>query len=199
VSVRHHIATVSGKLENVQVKIRSSIPLIILVCTLGTSVAACGSSGSTSSSTPGSGASSTSTPAPSATTTSSSAPATGSNAVAQITANWIAFFNPKTPMAKRVSLIQNGQAFASAIQTSASFPGASSASAKVTKVTLTSATKASVIYSILLLGTPVPGLTNTKGVAVLQNGTWKVGDASFCVLLTLENGGKPPAVCKSAA
>jgi len=26
-----------------------------------------------------------------------------------------------------------------------------------------------------------------------------VGDASFCVLLTLENGGTPPAVCKSAA
>src|SRR5215469_8498920 len=171
----------------------------MLVCALGTSVAACGSSGSTSSSAPGSGASSTSTSAPSATTTSSSAPATGSNAVAQITANWIAFFNPKTPMAKRVSLIQNGQAFASAIRTSASFPGASSASATVTKVTLTSATKASVIYSILLLGTPVPGLTNTKGVAVLQNGTWKVGDASFCVLLTLENGGKPPAVCKSVA
>jgi len=66
-------------------------------------------------------------------------------------------------------------------------------------VTLTSATQASVIYSILLLGSPVPGLTNTKGVAVLQNGTWKVGDASFCVLLTLENGGTPPAVCKSVA
>ena len=119
--------------------------------------------------------------------------------MAEITANWIAFFNPKTPMAKRISLIQNGQAFASAIQSSARFPGASSASAKVTKVTLTSATHASVIYSILLLGQPVPGLTNTKGVAVLQNGTWKVGDASFCVLLTLENGNTPPAVCKSVA
>ena len=119
--------------------------------------------------------------------------------MAEITANWIAFFNPKTPMAKRISLIQNGQAFASAIQSSAGFPGASSASATVSKVTLTSATQASVIYSILLLGSPVPGLTNTKGVAVLQNGTWKVGDASFCVLLTLENGGKPPAVCNAAA
>jgi hypothetical protein len=56
-----------------------------------------------------------------------------------------------------------------------------------------------VTYSILLLGSPVPGLTNTKGVAVLEGGTWKVGDASFCVLLTLENSGKPPAVCKSVA
>jgi hypothetical protein len=196
VSVRHDIARVSGKLENVCVKTRSFIPLIMLVCALGTSVAACGSSGSTSSSTPSSNPSSAS--ATSSAPASPSATSSGS-AVAQITANWIAFFNPKTPMAKRISLIQNGQAFASAIQTSAGFPGASSASATVSKVTLTSATQASVTYSILLLGTPVPGLTNTKGVAVLENGTWKVGDASFCVLLTLENGGKPPAVCKSAA
>jgi ABC-type phosphate transport system substrate-binding protein len=179
------------------VKTRYSIALMMLVCALGISLAACGSSGSTSSST---SAPSPSADSPSASSAASaSASATGGNAVAEITANWIAFFNPKTPMAKRVSLIQNGQAFASSIQTSAGFPGASSASATVSKVTLTSATQASVTYSILLLGTPVPGLTNTKGVAVLENGTWKVGDASFCVLLTLENGGKPPAVCKSAA
>jgi hypothetical protein len=197
VSVRDHIARVSGKLENVRVKIRSSIPLIMLVCALGTSVAACGSSGSTSSSAPGPSASSTS----GASSPSSASPtaATGGNTVAEITANWIAFFDPKTPMARRLSLLQNGQLFAAAIRSSAGFPGASSASAKVTKVTVTSATQATVIYSILLLGTPVPGLTNTKGVAVLEGGTWKVGDASFCVLLTLENGNQPPAVCKSAA
>ncbi len=176
--------------------LRNPIPLIMLLCALGTSVAACGSSGSSSTSTPSPSASSTSAAAPSSTSPSSAAPS--GNAVAEITANWIAFFNPKTPMAKRVSLIQNGSAFASAIQSSASFPGASSASAKVTKVTVTSATQATVIYSILLLGSPVPGLTNTKGVAVLEGGTWKVGDASFCVLLTLENGGKAPTVCKSA-
>jgi hypothetical protein len=117
--------------------------------------------------------------------------------VAQITANWIAFFNPKTPMAKRISLLQNGEKFASQIQASASFPGASSASAKVTKVTVTSATQANVTYDILLLGTPV--LSNQKGVAVLVSGTWKVGDASFCSLLTLENSGNTPTVCRSAA
>jgi hypothetical protein len=179
------------------VKTRSAIPLLILVCALGTSVAACGSSGSSSSSAPGPSASSTS--AASAPSSASPTAATGGNAVAEITANWIAFFNPKTPMARRLSLLQNGQLFAAAIRASAAFPGASAASAKVTKVTVTSATKATVTYSILLLGTPVPGLTNTRGVAVLEGGTWKVGDASFCVLLTLENGNKPPAVCKSVA
>jgi hypothetical protein len=177
------------------VKIRNPIPLIMLLCALGTSVAACGSSGSSSSSTPSTSASST--PATSAPSSASpSAAASGGNAVAEITANWIAFFNPKTPTAKRVSLLQNGSAFTSNIQSSASFPGASSASAKVTKVTVTSATQASVTYNILLLGTPV--LSNQKGVAVLEGGTWKVGDASFCSLLTLENSGKAPSVCKSA-
>ncbi len=178
-------------------KTRTSIPLIMLVCALGISVAACGSSGSSSSSTP-STSSGPATSAPASASASPSAASSGS-AVAEITANWTAFFNPKTPMAKRVSVLQNGSMFTSAIQSSASFPGASSASAKVTKVTVTSPTQANVTYSILLLGSPVPGLTNTKGVAVLEGGTWKVGDASFCALLTLENSGKPMAVCKSVA
>lgn len=174
-------------------KIRNPIPLIMLLCALGTSVAACGSSGSSSSSTPSPSASSTSA----SSSASPSAAASGGNAVAQITANWTAFFDPKTPLAKRISILQNGQVFSAAIQGSSRFPGASTASAKVTKVTVTSPTQAKVTYSILLAGTPV--LPNQSGVAVLEGGTWKVGDASFCALLTLENSGKPMAVCKSVA
>jgi hypothetical protein len=74
------------------------------------------------------------------------------------------------------------------------------ASAKVIKVMVTSSFQAAVTYDILLSGTPV--LINQKGTAVYQDGTWKVGDASFCGLLTLEAGGKTsslPAACKSAA
>jgi len=175
------------------VKIRNPIPLIMLLCALGASVAACGSSGSSSTSTPSPSASSTSAPS----SASPSAAASGGNAVAEITANWTAFFDPTTPLAKRISILQNGQVFSAAIQGSSRFPGASTASAKVTKVTVTSPTQAKVTYSILLAGTPV--LPNQSGVAVLEGGTWKVGDASFCSLLTLENGGKAPAVCKSVA
>ena len=173
--------------------IRNPIPLIMLLCALGTSVAACGSSGSSSTSTPSPSATSTSAPS----SASPSAAASGGNAVAEITANWTAFFDPTTPLAKRISILQNGQVFSAAIQGSSRFPGASTASAKVTKVTVTSATQAKVTYSILLAGTPV--LPNQSGVAVLEGGTWKVGDASFCALLTLENSGKPMAVCKSVA
>jgi hypothetical protein len=182
------------------VNIRNSIPLLVLLCALGTGAAACSSGSSSPSSTPTS--SSTSAPAATAPASASASPtaaagSSGGSAVAEITANWVAFFNPKTPTAKRISLLQNGSAFASEIQSSASFPGASSASAKVTTVTVTSPTQATVTYSILLLGSPV--LSNQKGVAVLEGGSWKVGDASFCSLLTLENSGKPPAVCKPAA
>jgi len=57
-----------------------------------------------------------------------------------------------------------------------------------------------VTYSILVSGTPA--LTNQAGVAVYQDGRWKVGDASFCGLLLLENGGKTqllPAACRAGA
>jgi hypothetical protein len=62
-----------------------------------------------------------------------------------------------------------------------------------------SPTQAKVTYSILIGGSPA--LSNQTGTAVLQGGTWKVGLASFCGLLALENGGKTsglPSVCRSA-
>lgn len=122
-----------------------------------------------------------------------------SGAAATIKANWEAFFNPKTPVAKRVSLLQDGQMFASVIKSQAGSGLASSASAKVTKVTLVSPTQAKVTYSILVGGQPA--LSNQTGVAIKQGSTWKVGVASFCGLLAVENGGKTtglPAACKSA-
>jgi hypothetical protein len=117
-----------------------------------------------------------------------------------IAANWTTFFDPKTPVAQRVSLLQNGSAFSSVISAQAGSALAGSASAQVTKVTVTSASQAAVTYTILLAGTPT--LKNQAGTAVYQDGKWKVGDTSFCGLLTLENGGKTtglPAACKSAA
>jgi hypothetical protein len=159
-------------------------------------MAACGSSGSSSSSSAPSTSLST-TPAAAASSSSPSTATSGGNAVAEITANWTAFFSPKSPVAKRVSLLQNGSKFASVIQAQAGSALASQASAKVVKVTVTSPTQAKVIYTILFAGTPA--LSNVSGVAVLENGTWKVGDVSFCSLLTVENNNKPMAVCKSVA
>jgi hypothetical protein len=142
----------------------------------------------------GSSPSSSNTSKPPAAT---SAPA-GGNAVAEITSNWEAFFSAKTPVSKRVSLLQDGSQFQSVISAQAGSGLASQASAKVTNVTVTSPTQATVKYDILLNGTPA--LTNQTGTAVLDNGTWKVGVTSFCGLLTIENGGKAtgePAACQS--
>lgn len=165
---------------------RRLVSWILLSAALGVGAAACGGSGSGSSSAPSSPASSASQAA-----TSSTSPAT------EIAANWTAFFNPKTPVAQRVNLLQDGSRFASIIRAQAGSALASTASAKVTNVTVKSASEAAVTYNILVAGTPA--LKHQAGVAVLQNGTWKVGVASFCGLLTLENAGKTPAACKSAA
>jgi hypothetical protein len=126
-----------------------------------------------------------------------SAGSTSSAASAQIRADWQEFFSTKTPVATRISLLQNGSAFASILRSQASSPLAASAASSVSAVTVESPEQAKVTYSILLHGTPA--LKNEPGLAVHQNGTWKVGDQSFCALLILESSGKAPAACASAA
>lgn len=165
------------------------IPHILGGCALvalAATVAACGSSSPSSSST-------TKPPA------ASSQPSSSGSAVSQITANWEAFFSPSSSVAKRVSLLQDGPQVQAAVQSLLGSSFASQASAKVTKVTLTSPTQATVIYTILLSGTPE--LKNQKGTAVYENGTWKVGVSSFCSLAALANGGKTtglPTACQSS-
>ena len=157
---------------------------------VGLGLAACSSSSSTPK------ASSSSTPAASPSTSSGSS-ATSAD-TKEITTNWEAFFNAKTPVAKRVSLLQDGPTFSSIITSQAGSGLAATATAQVSKVTLITSSEAQVTYDILVSGTPE--LKNQNGTAVLQDGTWKVGVASFCGLLTLENGGSTsslPAACKS--
>ena len=141
----------------------------------------------------------TSTPvsSPAPVTAAPSASGGSTATVAQIKANWVAFFDPRTPVAKRVGLLQNGSAFASIIRSQASSSLAAAATSSVSAVTVESPSQAKVTYSILVGGTPA--LKNQPGVSVFQDGVWKVGDQSFCALLTLENSGKAPSACASAA
>jgi hypothetical protein len=193
VSVSNDIAITSVKLENVWVITRRLVSPILLACAACLGLAACSSSSSTPP--PASSPSAT----PSATSTSSASSAVSADEKA-ITTNWTAFFNPKTPVAQRVSLLQDGSAFTSVIKAQAGSALAGSASAQVTKVTVITTSEAAVTYNILEAGTAV--LKGQAGTAVYQDGTWKVGVASFCGLLSLENGGKStglPSACKSAA
>ena len=174
------------------------ISQMVGVCALiavAATVTACGSSG-------GSGGSPTTSPA-SPTTATTSPPSTGGTGSAAdqatIKANWEAFFNNKTPVNKRIALLENGQQFASTIHAMAGSGLAALATAKVTQVTVNSPSQATVKYDILVGGTPE--LKGQTGVAVKQGGTWKVGVKSFCGLLIIENAGKTsglPSACKSA-
>jgi hypothetical protein len=148
-----------------------------------------------SSGTPGAASAQPASPTSAAATASSGG--TSSATTAQIKADWQEFFRAKTPVATRISLLQNGSAFASILKSQASSPLAASATSTVEAVTVESPVQAKVTYSILLQGTPA--LKTEPGVAVHQNGTWKVGDQSFCALLILESSGKAPAACANAA
>lgn len=166
---------------------------------LATALTACSSS---SGSTTGSGAPSGPSSAGSSAAQSSSAPSSmaaeptsGSGAVSAITANWEAFFSGQTSAATKIALLQNGQTFAQVINNQAGSSLSSSAKATVSSVKLNSDGTATVKYTVGISGASLPV---TNGTAVYQDGVWKVGDVSFCYLLTLENGGSKPAVCSSA-
>jgi hypothetical protein len=164
---------------------------------LAATMAACSSSGSSATASPSSAPPSSSVASSPA--ASGSSPSAGStagasgDAKAQITSNWEAFFDGKTSAAKKISLLQNGQKFATVINAQAGSGLAASAGAKVKTVVVNSPAQATVNYDITLSG--ATALANQTGTAVYQDGTWKVGDVSFCQLLKIENGGTAPAVC----
>jgi len=170
---------------------------------LAAAITACSSSSSSSSSTTPTAAATSAATSAAASPVASSTPAgnssgTGSAAtIATIKKNWETFFNGKTPAGTKENLVQDGQKFASVINSMAGSSLAQTASASVKSVTVTSPTQATVKYSILVSGTPV--LEGQTGTAVYENGTWKVGLGSFCALLTLQNNGKAPAGCSSAS
>ena len=162
---------------------------------LALSMAACSSSGSSTTASPSSAPPSSapaSSPAAASSPTAGSTAASG-NATALVTANWVAFFDGKTSAAKKISLLENGQKFASIINAQAGSGIAASAGAKVHAVMVNSPAQATVHYDITLNGQTALG--NQTGTAVYQDGMWKVGDVSFCQLLKIENGGTAPSVC----
>lgn len=169
---------------------------ILLTCVVAAGAAACSSNSPSAPSAPSAPV------APSAPAGGTGSAGSGGSAASEqaIAANWTAFFSAKTPVSRRIALLQNGQQFSAIIQAQAGSSIATEASASVTKVTLTpSGRQANVNYSILLAGQPA--LPGQNGVAVLSaTNVWQVGDSSFCNLLSLENGGSKkslPAACQA--
>jgi hypothetical protein len=165
-----------------------------------TAISACSSSSSSSSSSTTAASSSASASASAPATSSSPAASGSSSAASEITTNWNTFFNSSTPNSKRVQLLENGSEFAAAISAFASSPLASAVTSKVDSVSVTSPTEATVKYDLSALGTTVA--KGATGAAVLQDGTWKVGDSVFCGLLSeAKSAGLSipvPSACNSA-
>jgi hypothetical protein len=164
---------------------------------LAATLAACSSSASSPSGAASGGSSAASAP-PSASAPASSASSSASAgstgnaaAVAQIKANWEAFFSGKTGADEKIKLLQNGQKFATVIRAQAGSGLAGAVSAKVKAVVVNSPTSATVSYDIVS-GSQVL-LPNQTGTAVYEDGIWKVGDVSFCQLLGLQ--GSKPSIC----
>jgi hypothetical protein len=169
---------------------------------LVTAMAACSSGSSSSQSNPGSSASdvTTSQTASAAPTVASPASGGSASAEAEISTNWNKFFSSSTPNSERVQLLENGSQFSSAISAFAASPLAAAVTSKVDSVSLSSATQAKVKYDLSAMGTTVA--SGASGTAVLQDGTWKVGDDVFCGLLTeAKSAGitiPVPSACSSA-
>jgi hypothetical protein len=134
---------------------------------------------------------------PTATASPKAAKLTKAQSIAEIKKNWVTLFNGAAPYTAKVGIVQNGATFEPILKEQAANSTAKGATATVQSVTLTSATTASVGYTVLLGGSPV--LTNQKGTAVLQGGVWKVSVPSFCGIASLEFSGKTIAGCPSAA
>jgi hypothetical protein len=173
-------------------------------------VAACGSS---SSSSPGTSASPTSAAvvpttaappttaaaAPAACTTAiaptvtGSGPADTASAGVAVATDYRKFFEPTTPAATKLGLLQNGTALEAVLQGFASNKLASAATVTVTAVDFTGATAADVTYNLCESGAAV--LPDSAGKSVLVGGVWQVADATLCGLVKLNNGGAAVPGC----
>jgi hypothetical protein len=111
-------------------------------------------------------------------------------AVAEITENWVAFFNGGSPLDERITYLEDGEELRPFVEQQAQILGeqASQASAQVDKVTLNDDGTANVEFQILLSGQPV--LPST-GTAVLVDEKWLVSKTTLCDLIALA-GTNPP-------
>jgi hypothetical protein len=97
---------------------------------------------------------------------------------------YAALFGTESTLDQSVAALQNGQVFRSAIVAESKKPAAKGSGAKVTAVSLRSGNVAKVTFTIYSKG--APALPNAGGLAVQQNGMWKVAAKTFCDLLSLQ-------------
>ena len=149
-----------------------------LVLVLGPALAACSDDSG--------GGSSGAPPTPSVEQTTSApatAPADPAAATTQIKANWKKFFDPASSSADKQAVLENGDKMGPVLKAFSGDKRGGQVQAVVQKVEFTSATQATVTYSLTLNG--ATALPNASGTTVQQDGTWKVSVNTLCALVAL--------------
>jgi len=133
------------------------------------------------------------TSAPAPTTSTQPAAAASGAAEAAIKDHWEAFFLTATPAGTKLSYLQDAAHLQSALAIGAKSNGKKLESAKVTNVSVTSPTEATVTYDLTLDGKVV--LPNATGTAVLTGSVWQISKDTFCGLIQLAVGGAAVPGC----
>ncbi|MET9651656.1 hypothetical protein ABZZ44_15495 [Streptomyces sp. NPDC006460] len=162
---------------------RSRLAALAAVATLvlGPVLAGCGDDEGSPSTAP--------TPSASVPPPASDGPADPAAAEAEITRNWKAFFDPKTPVNEKAKQLENGAEMMPVLAAFAGDRNAAMTSAAVKTVEFTSPTGANVTYDLLVGG--APALPDSKGTAVQQNDVWKVSVKTLCGLVELSGANVP--------
>ncbi|WP_327413116.1 hypothetical protein [Streptomyces sp. NBC_01233] len=120
-------------------------------------------------------------------------PADPEAAKAQIEKNWATFFDPETSVKEKAELLQHGETLAVLLGLFGADANAPETSVEITDITFTSPTEAKVTYDLMVSG--IPALEDGKGVAVLDDGVWKVSLKSLCGLIELSGHDAPAPPC----
>jgi hypothetical protein len=133
-------------------------------------------------------------PKPTTSTSASEGPATGepddvAAAEKEVTTNWETFFSADSDMDERADLLEDGDTLQPLMEAFAGDERQQQVRAVVNEVEFTSPEEATVRYALLLeKATAVP---TASGVAVLEDGTWKVAKKTLCGLIELSGSPAP--------
>ncbi|MGW3310398.1 hypothetical protein ACWDG9_27830 [Streptomyces sp. NPDC001073] len=157
-------------------RVRGTVVTAAMVLVFGPALAACSDDSGGGSSAP--------PPTPSVERTTSApatAPADPAAATTQVKANWKKFFDPAST--DKQAVLENGDKMGPVLKAFSGDKRGGQVQADVQKVEFTSATQATVTYSLTLNG--ATALPNASGTSVQQGGTWKVSVNTLCALVAL--------------
>jgi hypothetical protein len=111
-----------------------------------------------------------------------------------VTSAYEHFFSGTAAPAVSQQALQHGEAFKATLEEQAKGQYSKDSGVKVGDVSVRGQV-ADVTFTITSKGAPL--LSNIKGFAVQEGGTWKVAAVTFCLLLKLQ--GNPPSVCSDTS